>query len=58
MTFDTVKLMRENDPVGWRCALADYESEELSEGNIMTFDNGSNYFRTQSVEELIEGNGP
>ena len=32
--------------------------EELSEGNIMTFDNGSNYFRTQSVEELIEGNGP
>ncbi|HPI41896.1 MAG TPA: hypothetical protein PLJ21_13895 [Pseudobdellovibrionaceae bacterium] len=58
MTFDTVKLMKENDPVGWRCALADYESEELCEGNIMTFDNGSNYFRTQSVEDLINGNRP
>jgi len=58
MTFDTVKLMKENDPVGWRCAFSDYESEELSEGNVMTFDNGSNYFRTQSVEELLEGNGP
>ena len=22
--------MKENDPVGWRCAFADYKSEELS----------------------------
>ncbi|MBL7688758.1 MAG: hypothetical protein JNJ49_12055 [Bdellovibrionaceae bacterium] len=54
MEFDTVKLMKENDPVGWRCALADYESEELGEGNILSFDNGSTNYRTSDLLELIE----
>ncbi|MFN8845578.1 MAG: hypothetical protein ACK5W9_01880, partial [Bdellovibrionales bacterium] len=54
MEFDTVKLMKENDPVGWRCALADYESEEASEGTILSFDNGSTYYNSQSIENLIE----
>ncbi len=54
MEFDTVTLMKENDPVGWRCALADYESEEASEGTILSFDNGSTYYSSQSIENLIE----
>lgn len=54
MEFDTVTLMKENDPVGWRCALADYESEEASEGTILSFDNGSTYYNSQSIENLIE----
>jgi hypothetical protein len=54
MEFDTVTLMKENDPVSWRCALADYESEEASEGTILSFDNGSTYYNSQSIENLIE----
>lgn len=54
MEFDTVTLMKENDPVGWRSALADYESEEASEGTILSFDNGSIYYSSQSIENLIE----
>lgn len=54
MEFDTVTLMKENDPVGWRCALTDYESEEASEGTILSFDNGSTYYNSQSIENLIE----
>lgn len=66
MTFDTVTLIypanfltkqytsRENDPVGWRCALVDYESQEESEGNIISFDNGFTYYCTRSLEFLIE----
>lgn len=54
MTFDTIALMKENDPVGWRCALADYESQEVSDEIIVSFDNGSNYYRTQDVEELVQ----
>ena len=54
MTFDTVTLMKENDPVGWRCALSDYESQEESEGNILSFGGGSNYYFKQDLENLIE----
>ena len=57
MTFDTVTLMKENDPVGWRCALSEYESNEESEGNIISFDGGSTYYGIQSLEDLIKQEG-
>jgi hypothetical protein len=57
MTFDTVTLMKEQDPVGWRCALVDYESQEESEGNIISFDNGSTYYFTQDIENLLREEG-
>lgn len=53
MTFDTVKLMKENDPIGWRCALAEYESQEESEGNIVSFDGESTYYFASQIEEFI-----
>ena len=53
MTFDTVRLMKEQDPIGWRCAIADYGSQEASEGSIFSFDGGSTYFLTSAIEELI-----
>lgn len=57
MNFDTVTLMKENDPTGWRCALSEYESEEESEGNIISFDGGSTYYSFQSLEDFIEQEG-
>ena len=55
MTFDTVTLMKEQDPVGWRCAFVDYESQEESEGNIISFDNGSTYYSQHDLEAFLEG---
>jgi len=57
MTFDTVTLMKENDPVSWRCGLGDYESQEESEGTIISFDHGSTYYRTRDLEDFIENEG-
>jgi hypothetical protein len=54
MEFDTVTLMKENDPVSWRCALADYESEEFSADNILSFDNGITFYQMNDVTQLIE----
>lgn len=51
MEFDTVTLMKEQDPVSWRCALLDYESQEESEENIISL-NGTYYFRSD-IEGLI-----
>ena len=55
MSFDAVTLMKEQDPVSWRCALVDYESQEESEGNTISFDNGSTYYHRDELEGLIEG---
>jgi hypothetical protein len=55
MTFDTVGLMKEQDPVSWRCALSEYESQEESEENIVSFDGGSTYFDRYDLETFIEG---
>ena len=56
MTVDTVQAMKDCDPVGWRCAVSEYESNEESERNIISFDHGSTYYRVSDVEELIEDN--
>ncbi len=52
--FDTVKLLKEQDPISWRCALADYESQEESEGQIISFDGGSTYYRLDDVKRLLD----
>lgn len=39
----------------WRCALVDYESAESEEGNIISFDNGSNYYWAHDVDPFKEG---
>lgn len=57
MTFDTVTLMKEQDPIGWRCALADYESEEESEGNITSFNGGTIYYFTSDIENMLKREG-
>ncbi len=53
--FDTVTILKELDPVSWRCAFAEYESVESEEGNIVTFDNGASYYWAHDVDQFIEG---
>jgi len=43
-SLDTVSIMKEMDPVSWRCAQSEWESMEADEGNILSFDNGSTYY--------------
>ncbi|MBS1963100.1 MAG: hypothetical protein JST04_12870 [Bdellovibrionales bacterium] len=52
--YDTVNAMKELDPVGWRCAQADWESFEANDGNIISFDNGATYYQVSDIEGLIE----
>lgn len=53
MRFDTVQLMKENDPVSWRCALSEHESNLEADEQIVSFDGGSTYYRIQDIEELL-----
>ena len=53
MEFDTATLAKEMDSVSWRCALSDYEAQEESEGNIISFDSGSTYYHSQDIETYL-----
>lgn len=55
MQFDTVTLMKENDPIGWRCSLSEYESNEEADGHIISINGGSTYYRTEDIEEICSG---
>ena len=55
--FDTVELLKSQDPVSWSCALSEYESQEESEGTIISFDNGSTYYWTHEVEDFLDKEG-
>lgn len=52
MTFDTVTLMKQNDPISWQYAFSEYESQEESEGNIISFDGGSTYYLTSEIDVI------
>lgn len=53
MEFDTVTLMKENDPTSWSCALSEHESNDEAEGLIVSFDGGATYYSTSEIEDLI-----
>jgi len=54
MNLDTVSVMKDQDPVSWQCAQSEWESQEADEGTIISFDNGSTYYRCDDVEELLQ----
>lgn len=53
MHFDTVTLMKGQDPVSWQCALSEWGSEQESEENIISFDGGSTYYWKHELETFI-----
>ena len=44
--------MKENDPVGWRCAFSDYESQ-INDGEAFISFDGSKFYSRLDVENLF-----
>jgi len=36
LELDTVTVLKDMDPVSWRCAQSEWESQEADEGNIVS----------------------
>ena len=53
MNLDTVSVMKDQDPISWSCAQSEWESQEADEGNIISYDGGSTYYRLSDLEALI-----
>lgn len=54
MKFDTVTLMKDNDPISWRIAKDEYMDSLEQDEEIISFDGGSNYYWKHDLESLLE----
>ena len=55
MSMDQVHILKNMDPVAYRCGKSDWESSEDGE-TMISFDNGSTFYSMSEVEEFIEAN--
>lgn len=56
LQVDTVTAMKELDPIAWRLARDEYVDGLESDGEIVSFDNGSTYYRVSDIEQFLDEN--
>lgn len=54
MKFDTCELMKSQDPISWRIARDEYIDFLVEDEQIISFDNGANYYWIHDLESLVE----
>ena len=54
LEFSTADILRTMDEVAWDIAKDEYISSLEEDEEVMSFDNGSTYFWTHDIENLIE----
>jgi len=52
--YDTVGTLKELDPVSWDMAHSEWIDAEVSDGNLITFDNGSCHYWASDIERLVD----
>lgn len=56
MQYDAVRIIKELDPVTWRCMLADEYSHLQDDDQAVSFDNGSTLYWVSDVETYLDEN--
>ena len=51
--YDVVNAIKELDPISWELAESEWIDNEVSEGNLVTFNNGGRYYWLHDVEDFI-----
>jgi hypothetical protein len=54
LTLDTVDTMKKMDPIAWDLAKDEWVDDELSEGVLLTFDNGATYYAAHDLERYLD----
>ncbi|MCP4914894.1 MAG: hypothetical protein GY909_17380 [Oligoflexia bacterium] len=52
----TVEVMKDQDPIAWDIAKSEYMDGLEQDNQVITFDNGSNYYWIHDLESFIEDN--
>jgi hypothetical protein len=52
----TVEVMKDQDPIAWDIAKSEYMDGLAQDEQVITFDNGSNYYWLHDIENFVEEN--
>lgn len=55
---DVASAIKALDPVSWNLAQSEWVDNEVSDDVLVTFDNGSTYYRASEVEQMLEELAP
>ena len=53
--YDTVSAIKELDPISFKLAAGEWLDSEVSDEQILTFDNGSTHYYAHDVETFLDG---
>ena len=56
--YDVASAIKTLDPVSWDLAKSEWVDNEVSDDALMTFDNGSTFYRVADVKQMIEDLAP
>ena len=56
LELNTVDILKTMDKIAWDIAKDEYISYLEEDEEVISFDNGSNYYWTSDIEELLENN--
>ena len=56
--YDTVTAIKELDPVCWKMAHDEWIDAKVSDGNLITFNNGSNFYWVADIERFVDTSLP
>lgn len=56
MKLSTVEIMKAQDPICWDIAKGEYIDGLAEDDQVITFDNGSNYYWIHDIENYIDEN--
>lgn len=56
MNLDTISVMKTMDPIWWKMAHDEHIENDLTDEILVTFDNGSSYYRTADIKTFLEQN--
>ena len=54
MNLSTVEVMKGQDPICWDLAKSEYIDGLAQDEQLITLDNGANYYRIHDLESFIE----
>lgn len=58
LELDTVSVMKDQDPIAFNIAQSEYIDSLHQDEQVVTFDNGANYYWLHDLEQYIEENVP
>lgn len=54
LKVNTINAVKTLDDISWKIGMDEWIDSEVEEGNLITFDNGSNYYHREDIKKFLD----